>query len=72
MNEKRNLITMTLITLFMLIMMPVGYMFAEAELHSDQWYWSRTILIGNLVILYCLTFYWFILLIQVILHNRRK
>jgi len=72
MDERRNLITMALITLFMLIMMPVAYFFAEAELHSAQWYWSRTILIGNLVILYSLTFYWFILLVRVILDNRRK
>jgi len=72
MDEKRNLITMGLISLFVLILFPLTYLFAEAELHSSQWYWSRTMLIGNLVILYGLTFYWFILLIQVILHNRRK
>jgi len=69
MNEKHNLITMALLTLFLLIMMPVAYLFAEAELHSTQWYWSRAILIGNLVILYCLTFYWFIIMIMAI---RRK
>jgi len=72
MDEKRNLITMGLITLFMLILFPLTYLFAEAELHSTQWYWSRTMLIGNLIILYCLTFYWFILLVRVILDNRRK